>query len=204
MVAPVVLGVVVEPVDEAPVDGVPVVADPVVAAGAVLSGTRPVEGTDSPAEFSAAFEAPFAGPPGVFVAESGMPRVFGGTEGLTGMLIGAGEFVAVFAAPLPSGALVEVFGVAFSGRDCPAEVGVGATVIPASARRATTSIIRMSAMKETPIQSVHCDMMSSKLALPLKVVRTPPPPLMASPLPVMSTRSEKTMAVRTAMPISTL
>ena len=49
-------------------------------------------------------------------------------------------------------------------------------------------------MNETPRYKVALDMMSSKVALPLYVVRTLPPPLMASPLPVMSTSNEKTTA----------
>ncbi len=42
------------------------------------------------------------------------------------------------------------------------------------------------------------DIMSSKVALPLYEVRTLPPPLIASPLPVNKTNSEKTTANRIA------
>lgn len=78
----------------------------------------------------------------------------------------------------------------------PSNVGIWFAV---SRRRATTSTTRISAMNETPMMSVHFDMMSSKLALPLNVVRTDPPPFIASPLPVISTSREKVIAIRIAI-----
>ena len=66
-----------------------------------------------------------------------------------------------------------------------------------------TSTTSMIAINEIPRMSVQRDMMSSKLALPLNVVRTPPPPDIASPFPVNRTRAENRRATTRPNPMST-
>src|SRR5437016_4009062 len=59
----------------------------------------------------------------------------------------------------------------------------------------TTSITSISTMNAAPMMSVILDIVSSKLALPLKVVRTVPlPPDIASPFPVKNTSAENRTA----------
>lgn len=84
--------------------------------------------------------------------------------------------------------------LAEGANDCPASPTLFATTVYNSTRP----------MKETPMYSVHLEMMSSKLALPLNVVRTLPPPLIASPFPVTRTRRAKTIATISASPSTSL
>lgn len=62
----------------------------------------------------------------------------------------------------------------------------------------------INAIKTMPAHRVTFDMMSSKLALPLKLVRTPDPPDIASPLPVAKISNENRSAMITAMTMRTL